>query len=78
MGLLRDEVEEWVRVGAREGEFRVEEDAVEEDLSLREKRPIVEGVVVSEQDGEWDRGWYYRGAEIVRGRLKLRQERREA
>lgn len=56
-------MEEWVRVGAREGEFRVDEDAVEEDLSLREKRPIVDVVVASEQDGEW-RGWLSRGAEL--------------
>jgi hypothetical protein len=47
-----------VRVGAREGEFRAEEEAVEEGLSLREKRPIVVlVVVVLEQNGEWDGGW---------------------
>ena len=53
-----------MRVGAREGEFRVDEDAVEEDLSLREKRPIVDVVVASEQDVEWDRGLLSRGAEL--------------
>lgn len=42
-------------MGAREGEFRVEEEAVEEDLSLREKMPIIVVlVVVLKQDGEWD------------------------
>ena len=56
-----------MRVGARDGEFRVEEEAVEEDLSLREKRPIVVlAVVVLEQDGEWDGGW-----RMDEGRLTL-------
>jgi hypothetical protein len=52
---LRDEVEECVNVGAREGEFRVEEEAFEEDLSLREKMPIIAVLAfVVKQDGEWD------------------------
>lgn len=50
VGLLRDEVEDWERV-AREGEFRADEDVVDEDLSLREKRPIVADVV--QEDREW-------------------------
>jgi hypothetical protein len=33
-------------VGAREGEFMVEEEALEDDLSLREKSPIVAVVSV--------------------------------
>ena len=75
MGLLRDEVEEWVRVGAREGEFRVDEEAVEEDLSLREKRPIVVDVVVAlEQVEEWDRGWLSRGAGVGGEDLRSRQD----
>lgn len=47
VGLLRDEVEECVNVGAREGDSRVEEEAFEEDLSLREKMPIIAVLVSS-------------------------------
>jgi hypothetical protein len=74
VGLLRDEVEEWVRVGAREGEFRVDEEAVEEDLSLREKRPIVDVVVVSELDGEWDCCLLLSWGRGLAGRLKSRRD----
>jgi hypothetical protein len=37
-----------VRVGAREGDSRVDDEAVEENLSFLEKRPIVGIVVVLE------------------------------
>lgn len=66
-------MEEWVRVGAREGEFRVDEDAVEEDLSLREKRPIVDVVVASEQDGEWIEVGYLVAPSLA-GKLTSRQD----
>jgi hypothetical protein len=43
-------------VGAREGEFMVEEEALEDDLSLREKSPIVAvvSVVPLSCAVEWD------------------------